>query len=148
MFRKITLISFLAGLALGLPFFSSSAMAHQPHKITVLAGFPGWDHVMPFLALDRNLGIYKRYGLDVDFQGGNYLRAWQTAQSGRFDAAYLSTGDSFILNDRGVISKIVASTLYGAAVFAVNDSIKTPKDLIGKTAGIIHPRHWMSTSRP
>ena len=52
-------------------------------------------------------------------------------------------GDSFILNDRGVKTKVVASTLYGAAVVSVNDSIKTPKDLIGKTAGIIHPRHWM-----
>ena len=89
---------------------------------------------MPFLALDRNLGFHKRYGLKVDFKGGNYLRAWQTAQSGRWDTGYLSLGDSFILNDRGVKTKVVASTLYGAAIVAVHDSIKTAKDLIGKTA--------------
>ncbi|MFQ5915222.1 MAG: ABC transporter substrate-binding protein [Nitrospinota bacterium] len=140
---KKTLISWLAALALGLPVFTSGAIAHDPHKITVLAGFPGWDHLMPFLALTRNLGFYERYGLDVDFKGGNYLRAWQTAQSGRWDAGYLSFGDTFILNDRGVKTKVVASTLYGAAVVSTHNSIKGPQDLKGKTAGIIHPRHWM-----
>ncbi|MFQ5913440.1 MAG: ABC transporter substrate-binding protein [Nitrospinota bacterium] len=143
MSRKITLISWLAGLALGFLVLTSGAMAHEPHKITLLAGFPGWDHLMPFLAHDRNLGFWKRYGLDVDFKAGNYLRTWQTAQSGRWDAAYLTLGHPFILNDRGVTTKFAASTLYGAAVVAAHDSIKSPQDLKGKTAGIITPRNWL-----
>ncbi len=143
MVRKIALVLFFVGMGMGFLFPASSAVAHDDHKITVLAGFPGWDHMMPYFALDRNLGFWKRYGLKVDFKGGNYLRAWQTAQSGRFDAAYLSFGDTFILNDRGVKTKTVASTLYGAAVVAAHSSIKSPQDLKGKIAGIIHPRHWM-----
>ena len=83
MSRMKKLISGLAVLALGFLAMAPGAAAHKPHKLTILAGFPGWDHLMPFLALDRNLGFYKRYGLKVDFKGGNYLRAWQTAQSGR-----------------------------------------------------------------
>lgn len=70
----------------------------------------------------------------MDLKGGNYLRAWLTAQSGRWDTGYLSLGDSFIQNDWGVKTKVFASTLYGAAIVAVHDSIKTAKDLIGKTA--------------
>ncbi len=41
MFWKKTLISWLAVLTVGFVVAAPGAMAHKPHKLTILAGFPG-----------------------------------------------------------------------------------------------------------
>jgi hypothetical protein len=47
--------------------------AQSPRVVKILAGSPGYDHIQPFMA--EKLGFWEKYGLKVEFIGGNYVRS-------------------------------------------------------------------------
>ena len=71
---KIKTMCVAAITAIGLVFASLPATAGEKnHKVKLVAGSPGYDHIQPFIA--EYLGLWKKYGVDVEFFGGNYIRA-------------------------------------------------------------------------
>jgi NitT/TauT family transport system substrate-binding protein len=58
----------------------------QNYTIKLVAGAPGYDHIQPFMA--EQLKFWDKYGLKVDFMGGNYIRSNQMMSIGDFDVGY------------------------------------------------------------
>jgi hypothetical protein len=55
---------------------ASIAVANQQpdkYKVRLVAGAPGYDHIQPFLA--EYTKLWDKYGVQVDFMGGNYQRS-------------------------------------------------------------------------
>ena len=90
---------------------------------------------MPWMAIAK--GIYKHYGLTIDFQAGSYPRAILIVQSGRFDAGYFQVHHAIQFFDRGLPTVIAAATTYGMATVVARPGIKTAEDLRGKKYGVI-----------
>src|SRR5258708_22291213 len=66
---------------------SSAALAQQDnYTVRLVAGAAGYDHIQPFLA--EHLKLWDKYGVKVEFMGGNYQRSNQMMSIGDFDVGY------------------------------------------------------------
>ncbi len=74
-------------LLLALLVAPAPAGAHDNHVVKLLAGSPGYDHIQPFMA--EKLGFWDKYGVKVEFVGGNYIRANNMMSTGDFDVGYI-----------------------------------------------------------
>lgn len=90
-----------------------------------------------------DMGFFKQHGLDVDIQSmQNGAAAVEAIASGKIDFGSGGTTSIALARERGIPLVMVApSAAYSVAirshalVVAPDSSIKTPKDLVGKTLG-------------
>jgi NitT/TauT family transport system substrate-binding protein len=94
-----------------------------------------------FVYVARALGIYKRYGLEVEISRGyGSLAAAQAVAQKRFDFGIVSAGPMILASTRGVALSGLATINYDTTmgVLVRKDSpIRTPSDLVGKKVGSV-----------
>jgi ABC-type nitrate/sulfonate/bicarbonate transport system substrate-binding protein len=127
----------LAGVFAGaMLFWSVGANAAEDHyKVRLVAGSPGYDHIEPFMAELK--GFWKKYGVDVDFIGGNYIRSNQMMSVGDYDVGYNQFASAIRYNAAGVDNVIVGASSANCALIVANPAIKSWADLKGKRFGIV-----------
>lgn len=114
----------------------SKAHDGNNHKVKLLAGSPGYDHIQPFMA--KLKGWWKKYNVDVNFIGGNYVRANQQISIGDFDVGYLQIASSIRYNAAGIPSVIVAASSANCALMVGAPNIKSIKQIPkGSRIGIV-----------
>ena len=111
------------------------ARAADEYKVKLVAGSPGYDHIEPFMAALKD--FWKKYGVDVDFIGGNYMRANQMMSIGDFDVGYNQYASAIRYNAAGVGNVIVGASSANCALIVANPKIKSWSDLKGKRFGIV-----------
>ena len=121
-------------VALALLLVPLAAAAHDNHVVRLLAGSPGYDHIQPFMA--EKLGFWEKYGVKVEFIGGNYIRANNMMSIGDFDAGYNQFATSIRYYVAGVPSIIVGSSSANCALLIAHPSVKSWADLKGKRIGM------------
>src|SRR5690606_14081577 len=94
----------LCGAVVAAALSASGAMAQDNYNIRLVAGSPGYDHIQPFMAEFK--GIWDKYGLNVDFMGGNYQRSNQMMSIGDFDAGYNQMASAIRYNSAGIDDEI------------------------------------------
>lgn len=109
--------------------------AHPNHVIRLVAGSPGYDHIQPFMA--EKLGFWEKYGLKVEFIGGNYVRANNMMSTGDFDAGYNQMASAIRYNVAGIPTVIAGASSANCAVIIANPTIKSWADLKGKRIGMV-----------
>lgn len=116
---------------------SSGALAQQPDNYTVrlVAGAPGYDHIQPFMA--EHLKLWEKYGVKVEFMGGNYQRSNQMMSIGDFDVGYNQYASSMRYLSAGIDSVIVAASSANCAMMVAAPNVKSWADLKGKRIGIV-----------
>lgn len=107
---------------------------HENHVVKLLAGAPGYDHIQPFMA--EKLGFWDKYGVKVEFVGGNYIRANNMMSVGDFDAGYNQLATSIRYHQAGIPSVIVGSSSANCAIIIAHPSVKSWADLKGKRIGM------------
>jgi len=111
------------------------ALAHDNHVVKLLAGAPGYDHIQPFMA--EKMGFWKRYGVKVEFIGGNYVRANNMVSVGDFDVAYNQYANAIRYHVAGIHQVIVGSSSANCALIVANKDVKSWADLKGKRIGMV-----------
>jgi NitT/TauT family transport system substrate-binding protein len=111
------------------------AAAHDNHVVKLLAGAPGYDHIQPFMAELK--GFWDKYGVKVEFIGGNYVRSNNMVSVGDFDAAYNQYANAIRYHVAGVHQVIVGSSSANCALIIANKDIKSWADLKGKRIGMV-----------
>jgi ABC-type nitrate/sulfonate/bicarbonate transport system substrate-binding protein len=124
--------TWLAALALVVAALPASA---QDYKIKLLAGSPGYDHIQPFMA--EYLKFWDKYGLKVDFVGGNYMRSNQMMSVGDFDAGYNQLASAIRYSSAGISNIVVAASSANCALIIANPKVNSWNDLKGKRFGIV-----------
>ncbi len=109
--------------------------AAEQYTVRVLAGAPGYDIIPAYIAHD--LGIWEKYGLKVDFSGGNYVRTAQMTQTGDYDVAYTSPANVIKTTAAGLPSSLVGMSSTNCTLVIVHPSVKDWSDLKGKRFGIV-----------
>ena len=109
--------------------------AQSPRVVKILAGSPGYDHIQPFMA--EKLGFWEKYGLKVEFIGGNYVRSNNMMSTGDFDAGYNQMANAIRYNAAGVPIVIAGASSANCAVIIANPSVKSWADLKGKRIGMV-----------
>jgi NitT/TauT family transport system substrate-binding protein len=93
-----------------------------------------------FVYMARQLGFWKKRGLDVDItRGYGSMAAIQGVSTGKFDFGGAATGAVILGNARGLNLKMVGTQGYDGGLCILvpaNGPIKTPKDLAGKKIGV------------
>ncbi len=117
------------GIAIAVPAKS------QDYEIKLVAGSPGYDHVQPFMAEYKK--IWEKYGLKVNFIGGNYQRSNQLMSIGDFDVGYNQYATAIRYNAAGIPNVIVAASSANCALIIANKDINSWEDLKGKRFGIV-----------
>ncbi len=112
-----------------------AALAHEGHVVKLLAGAPGYDHIQPFMA--EKLGFWEKYGVKVNFLGGNYIRANNMMSIGDFDAGYNQFANAIRFYAAGLPNIIVGSSSANCATIVAHPNIKSWQDLKGKRIGIV-----------
>jgi len=112
-----------------------AAAAHDNHVVKLLAGSPGYDHIQPFMAEMK--GFWDKYGVKVEFIGGNYVRANNMVSVGDFDAAYNQYANAIRYHVAGIHQVIVGSSSANCALIIANKDIKSWADLKGKRIGMV-----------
>lgn len=107
---------------------------HGSRPLRIVAGSPGWDHSFPFIA-EKN-GYWKKYGLKVEFIWGSFVRSNQLQALGDLDAGYTQISDVMRYHEKGVPTKIVASTSFGAASIVGAPGITSIRQLRGKKIAV------------
>lgn len=136
--RKYTLIlAALAAAALVLP----NASYAQDNKLVVgLPTTPPNVVHMP-VVIAKDLGLYKKYGVDVDFvalDGG--VKVYRAMLSGNIDVAMAPAALTAVGISKGSkVKAILANTDKFEASMVVRDNVKTMADLKGKRIGIQQP---------
>lgn len=130
---KKLLVGLFAGALLACGVNANAAEDH--YKVKLVAGSPGYDHIEPFMAQLK--GIWKNYGVDVDFIGGNYIRSNQMMSVGDYDVGYNQFASAIRYNAAGVDNVIVGASSANCALIVANPSIKSWADLKGKRFGIV-----------
>jgi NitT/TauT family transport system substrate-binding protein len=131
---------FLACL-LAVPFLAlapapaAPAAAEDTHVVKLLAGSPGYDHIQPFMAQMK--GFWDKYGVKVEFIGGNYVRANNMMSVGDFDAGYNQMASAIRYHVAGIPTVIVGSSSANCAVIIANPKINSWADLKGKRIGMV-----------
>ncbi|HEV8439297.1 MAG TPA: ABC transporter substrate-binding protein [Methylomirabilota bacterium] len=128
--KRVALL-FLPAL-LALPW---SAAAHDNHVVKLLAGSPGYDHIQPFMA--EKLGFWDKYGVKVEFIGGNYIRANNMMSTGDFDVGYNQYANAIRYFAAGIPNVIVGSSSANCAVIIAKPEVKSWADLKGKRIGMV-----------
>lgn len=132
----------LAALAIA----TASVMpAHaQNYTIRMVAGAPGYDHIQPFMA--EYMKIWEKYGLKVEFSGGNYIRSNQMMSIGDFDAGYNQVASAIRYNSAGIPNIIVAASSANCAIIVASPKVKSWADLKGQRFGIVtkFDMQWMA----
>lgn len=123
-----------ASAALLLAMLALPAQADD-YKVRVVAGAPGYDHIQPFMA--EHLKIWDKYGLKVEFSGGNYIRSNQQMSIGDFDAGYNQIASAIRYNSAGISNLIVAPSSANCAMIVASPQVKSWADLKGKRFGIV-----------
>jgi ABC-type nitrate/sulfonate/bicarbonate transport system substrate-binding protein len=111
------------------------AAAHPNHVVKLLAGSPGYDHIQPFMA--EKLGFWEKYGLKIEFIGGNYVRSNNMMSTGDFDAGYNQMANAIRYNVAGIPNIIVGSSSANCALIIANPNVKSWADLKGKRIGMV-----------
>ncbi len=111
------------------------AAAHEPHVVRVVAGSAGYDHIQPFMA--EKLGFWEKYGVKVEFIGGNYVRSNNMMSTGDFDAGYNQFANAIRYSIAGIPSVIVGASSANCALIIAHPSIKSWADLKGKRIGMV-----------
>jgi ABC-type nitrate/sulfonate/bicarbonate transport system substrate-binding protein len=119
-------------LLLALPL---AASAHEPHVVKLVAGSPGYDHIQPFMA--EKQGFWEKYGLKVEFIGGNYVRSNNMMSTGDFDAGYNQFANAIRYQAAGIPMVIAGSSSANCAVIIAHPSVKSWQDLKGKRIGMV-----------
>jgi ABC-type nitrate/sulfonate/bicarbonate transport system substrate-binding protein len=115
---------------------TASGPAHaQSPKIKLVAGAPGYDHVQPFMAEHQK--IWEKYGLNVDFIGGNYQRSNQMMSIGDYDVGYNQIASAIRYNAAGISNVIVSASSANCALIIASPKINSWADLKGKRFGIV-----------
>jgi ABC-type nitrate/sulfonate/bicarbonate transport system substrate-binding protein len=114
---------------------TAPASAQQNYKIKLVAGSPGYDHVQPFMA--EYLNIWEKYGLNVEFIGGNYQRSNQMMSIGDYDVGYNQIASAIRFHSAGIPNVIVAPSSANCALFIASPKINSWADLKGKRIGIV-----------
>lgn len=112
-----------------------AASAHDNHVVKLLAGAPGYDHIQPFMA--EKLGFWERYGVKVEFIGGNYIRSNNMMSTGDFDAGYNQFASAIRYNVAGIPNIIVGSSSANCAIIIASPNVKSWADLKGKRIGMV-----------
>lgn len=131
----MTLRSALCGAVIVAALTATGAMAQDNYKIRLVAGSPGYDHIQPFMAEFK--GIWEKYGLNVDFMGGNYQRSNQMMSIGDFDAGYNQMASAIRYNSAGIDNVIVSASSANCAVIVAAPNVNSWEDLKGKRIGIV-----------
>jgi NitT/TauT family transport system substrate-binding protein len=105
------------------------------YTVKVVAGAAGYDHIQPFMA--EHMKIWEKYGLKIEFSGGNYIRSNQQMSIGDFDAGYNQIASAIRYNSAGISNIIVAPSSANCAVIVAAPSVKSWADLKGKRFGIV-----------
>lgn len=121
--RVIATLSVCVATVLG----AGAASAEDAYRPRVFAGYPGWDHLMPFL--DQELGIWKAYGIDPVFDSGSSQRVTQVLQTGEWDAAYTQIATALTYRARGLPIVIAGSSSYGSATVVARKDLASAKDI-------------------
>ena len=131
------MVVLLAALVLGLP-----AGAQDVPKVRVLRGAVEFSEGVQYA---QALGLFKKYGIDVDVQIVSSGEAAAAAiVGGTADIGAANVVSLVLAHERGVGFTFVApgaeytgSAPTNALIVAKNSPIHGPKDLIGKTIGVI-----------
>src|SRR5262245_20101267 len=123
----------LAALALSVSTLTASAADN--YTIKMVAGSPGYDHIPPFMA--ERMKIWDKYGLKIDFSGGNYVRSNQMMSIGDFDAGYNQIASAVRFNSAGIPNIIVAASSANCALIVASPKVKSWADLKGQRFGIV-----------
>lgn len=132
---KTRLVLSIAAAVLAAEGLAASAAQAQDYTIRVVAGSPGYDHIQPFMA--EHLKIWEKYGLKVNFAGGNYIRSNQQMSIGDFDAGYNQIASAIRYNSAGIPNIIVAASSANCAVIVASPKVNSWADLKGKRFGIV-----------
>jgi len=103
--------------------------------VKLVAGAPGYDHIQPFMA--AKLGFWEKYGIKVEFVGGNYVRSNNMMSTGDFDAGYNQFANAIRYNLAGIPNIIVGSSSANCALIIAGPTIKSWADLKGKRIGMV-----------
>lgn len=115
-----------------------SATAQEPvdnYTIKLVAGTPGYDHIQPFIA--EYLKLWDKYGIKVNFVGGNYQRSNQMMAIGDFDVGYNQYASALRYRSAGIDNSIVAASSANCAMIVAGPSVKSWADVKGKRIGIV-----------
>jgi ABC-type nitrate/sulfonate/bicarbonate transport system substrate-binding protein len=107
----------------------------QNYTIKLVAGAPGYDHIQPFMA--EQLKFWDKYGLKVDFMGGNYIRSNQMMSIGDFDVGYNQVASAVRYNSAGIPNIVVAPSSANCALIIASPKVNGWADLKGKRFGIV-----------
>lgn len=120
-------------LALALPV--TAPAADDNYVVKLVAGSPGYDHIQPFMA--EKLGFWDKYGIKVEFIGGNYVRGNNMMSTGDFDAGYNQYANAIRYNVAGIPNIIVSASSANCAVIIAHPGVKSWADLKGKRIGMV-----------
>lgn len=122
-------------VVLALWLFPAAAAAHDNHVVKLVAGSPGYDHIQPFMA--EKLGFWEKYGVKVEFMGGNYVRSNNMMSIGDYDAGYNQMANAIRYYAAGVPTVITGSSSANCAIIIAHPSVKSWADLKGKRIGMV-----------
>ena len=132
-----TLAVLAAAAALALP---GAAHAQADKLVVGMPTTPPNVVHMPVLVA-KDLGLYKKYGVDVDFvalDGG--VKVYRAMLSGNIDVAMAPAALTAVGISKGSkVKAILANTDKFEASMVVRDNVKTMADLKGKRIGIQQP---------
>jgi NitT/TauT family transport system substrate-binding protein len=114
---------------------ASSGWAQDKYKVKLVAGSPGYDHIEPFMA--EQLGFWKKYGVEVEFIGGNYQRSNQMMSIGDFDVGYNQFASAIRYYSAGIPNIIVGASSANCALIVAGPKVQSWQDLKGKRFGIV-----------
>jgi NitT/TauT family transport system substrate-binding protein len=100
-----------------------------------VAGAPGFDHIQPFMA--ERLGLWEKYGVRVEFMGGNYVRSNQMMSIGDYDAGYNQYASAIRYASAGIENVIVAASSANAAMIVGAANLAGWAGLRGRRFGIV-----------
>src|SRR5262249_37142846 len=124
----------LAAAALAAMLMAGTTQA-QNYTVKLVAGSPGYDHIQPFMA--EQMKFWDKYGLKVDFIGGNYIRSNQMMSIGDFDAGYNQVASAIRYNSAGIPNIIVAPSSATSPLIIASRKVNGWADLKGKRFGIV-----------
>jgi ABC-type nitrate/sulfonate/bicarbonate transport system substrate-binding protein len=131
----MTVRNMLLGGVLAAGLMMSPANAQDDYTVRLVAGSPGYDHIQPFMA--ELHGIWEKYGLNVDFIGGNYQRSNQMMSIGDFDVGYNQYATAIRYNSAGIPNVIVAASSANCAMIVAAPDVNSWEDTKDKRFGIV-----------
>lgn len=133
---RMKMKALIAGLCASVA-VANASLAQQPdtYKVRLVAGAPGYDHIQPFLA--EYTKLWEKYGVNVEFMGGNYQRSNQMMSIGDFDVDYNQYASAVRYLSAGIDNVIVAASSANCAMIVAAPNINSWADIKGKRIGIV-----------